>query len=678
MITAAVFVVFLVALAILFGFFAVRHRRSRGALAFISLAAVCAAFGVNSLRAVPVIDARFGEALQRGAPDRRCNSMLTNAYALVDPATGSEPLSTDGQALVRCPVQTVINDGSTSPDTPVPEERCWSGGTPPVAAQGVANCYKLAFLEFSRNGGLIQRHQLELVQRSIEDWRRSRPGAPVYMIAYVHGWRHDASVGDSDVRRLRVMTSYASSNVRERCRVAGRYCNALVLGLYIGWPGAIGLHDGPSAVWAPLNSLTFASRKRVSDALGPPVMATLRGLADAVWATAPDSRVLVLGHSLGGNLLLSGALPLVHSGLQRAAATYDQRGAAAVVSERLGLPADLTVLLNPAAEARKWNNLRISAAQWFVEAGQPCPQGVCRQWPATMPPRLMFATSRCEYFRPEVANLAGKASAAERDRYGFEDDGKYPCDGVVSGAFRTSQTWLEWQRSFDLVKGVGQLSTQASPEEAYEAARQNSHFVETNWQRGLDWRQKLTSYANARDAGTARCFVEPSWLFCARTRSDDSTLCGDDVHRRSVWGRWDAGEGKPTERTLARFAERGAPGQSNVQFGYPGQRGTRATPVQGSDPLWGVEANVTAVENHGAIASSPLVCLWTKLLFDNAARAGSRDAPDRCRAANSIDYAIQTGRAVRGQTGALCDLNSPRAGKDHGSPEASTRSRKQG
>ena len=636
-----IFAACLVAILILTGVYGlyraaryIRGGRKLCAVASLLVSVPLLAIGLNSIRAITIVESIFPQRAYRNAQASRCGVPLRKAIRQVDPASGSETAPFSG-----CPVQTVVNDGQPADALPIDGERCWPSKGPPNL---LLNCYGLAFLEFDRSGHLIDTRQKAALVSLLSDWRRTHAGVPVYAIFYVHGWRHDARPGDMDVRRLRVMTSYSAGYMQERCRVAGHQCGALVLGIYVSWPAAIGLVDGENDSLAVLNALTFASRKRVSDQIGAPVLATLAQISTVIWTTSRESRTLLLGHSLGGNLLLSGALERVKVGLVHAAQVFDGKLPGRIEDEKLGLPADLTVLLNPAAEARKWDRLSREAALYFQTKGVACVGRACRIWPLTMPPRLMYAASRCDMFKDLKA--AAAMSEAQRDKLGVAVDGTYPCDGVVGRIFEANQRLLEFESGPLERKGIGQLSDSSS--DALENAalnRQNALYLEVNWQQKGP--KSLTTYANARNYARARCFVEPSWLYCARSRGnaiDES--CGARDHATSAWQAWNMGQGG-MEKTLGRFAERGAPGQSNVQFGYPSARGRRfGVTTQSSDPLWGVEAHVSAITKHGLIASSPLICGYAKLLFDDAGAipAGPSTGPDKYMIANGRDYSQMT------------------------------------
>jgi hypothetical protein len=182
-----------------------------------------------------------------------------------------------------------------------------------------------------------------------------------YVIAFVHGWRHDASIGDQNVADLRHYAAHAARFLAERCESEKIYCDTRVTAIYIGWRGArvnenamknkfgvIGEYLGEIAAGA-----TLFDRKPVSEQVAPGAISALRTIESVLSArnsngsvnpNAPVNKMVIFGHSLGGNLLMTGLkddlIKLVHRH-----------------NPREHLPSvlgDLVVLINPASEASKW------------------------------------------------------------------------------------------------------------------------------------------------------------------------------------------------------------------------------------------------------------------------------------------------------------------------------------
>ncbi len=206
-----------------------------------------------------------------------------------------------------------------------------------------------------------------------------------YVVVFVHGWRHDAALGDPDVGHLRRYLAHAARFLAERCRHDRRdlYCDTKVTGIYVGWRGArvdekylqrqwwsgLGVPVGEVAAGA-----TLFDRKPVSEQVAPGVISALRSLEEVLrmrpkpspagaaggvgehgraLAFRPErdtrsNRMIVFGHSLGGNLLITGLQDDLIKAVRR-------HRPGELMPPVLG---DLVVLINPAAEAEKWTAIQ--------------------------------------------------------------------------------------------------------------------------------------------------------------------------------------------------------------------------------------------------------------------------------------------------------------------------------
>ena len=136
---------------------------------------------------------------------------------------------------------------------------------------------------------------------------------------------------------------------------------------------------------------------------------------------------------------------------------------------------------------------------------------------------------------------------------------------------------------------------------------------------------RATTYAESRSPAPS-CFVEPSFLYCARERGPNwgrpFKACGG---RQGPFTKaWNFG-GVRDPNTLGRIVDDRSDGirQANVQLASGAFRGDRAT-VAPISPAWGIRSGQSAVRLHGGIASAPILCLFNKLLFDDASRRPSR------------------------------------------------------
>jgi len=130
--------------------------------------------------------------------------------------------------------------------------------TSPCLASAVQSCnaasllfdeqdgYSLGFVEFDDHGHYYDQRQAE----ALLQWLGS-DSRPQYVVVYTHGWHHNASDTDNNVRRFK-------ESLRE---IKHRNPQLRVVGVYLGWRGeTLNVH------W--LRALTFWNRRAVSQDLG--------------------------------------------------------------------------------------------------------------------------------------------------------------------------------------------------------------------------------------------------------------------------------------------------------------------------------------------------------------------------------------------------------------------------
>ena len=179
-----------------------------------------------------------------------------------------------------------------------------------------------------------------------------------YVIALVHGWRHDARLGDSNVADLRLYAAHAARFLRVRCPADPRACEAKVTAIYVGWRGARvderGLRETFGETFGGFfgdlsAAATLFDRKPVSEAVAPAAVSALRTIEATLARPAPNgadrhNRLVVAGHSLGGNMLATGLRDDLLKAVRR-------HRFGEVLPPVLG---NLVILINPASEASKW------------------------------------------------------------------------------------------------------------------------------------------------------------------------------------------------------------------------------------------------------------------------------------------------------------------------------------
>ena len=186
-----------------------------------------------------------------------------------------------------------------------------------------------------------------------------------YVIVFIHGWRNDARIGNGNVADLRLYAAHSARFLQQRCASEPTDCSMRVTAIYVGWRGARvderGLKDlFGETVGGVIGGLsagaTLFDRKPVSEAIAPAAVSALRTIEDALApasaAGAPagtaHNRMIVVGHSLGGNMLATGLRDHIVRAVRR-------HRPGETLAPILG---NLVLLLNPASEATKWTAIQ--------------------------------------------------------------------------------------------------------------------------------------------------------------------------------------------------------------------------------------------------------------------------------------------------------------------------------
>jgi pimeloyl-ACP methyl ester carboxylesterase len=207
--------------------------------------------------------------------------------------------------------------------------------------------YDLAFLEFNDQGKLRAPQQWNALQNHL------RTSEDLNVLVFVHGWRNDASIGSADVRRFHTLLSLSANYAAQR-----KLTGTKTLGIFIGWRGRMldekDEHGAPSSLREALAIPTILSRKPRSDAIARPIGQQLLEIEKLVKGPNLDQhqrKLLIVGHSLGGNIVLQG---LADTMVERMMAQSKPGAAIRGVG-------DLVLLLNPASQARQFFALQQAA-----------------------------------------------------------------------------------------------------------------------------------------------------------------------------------------------------------------------------------------------------------------------------------------------------------------------------
>ena len=238
-------------------------------------------------------------------------------------------------------------------------------------APGQPGEYYLSFIEFDDQGQLWDRAQLH---NMLDTYRPIAGVDDVLVVAFIHGWHHNASPEDGniqDFRQLLAKLSQAESINGTRRKV---------LGIYIGW-------QGESITVPVITHATFWDRKNTAHKVGQQgVTEVLLRLEEIVNAKAGmdaaqpqplKSRFVTIGHSFGGAILYTALQQILEDRF------IDSRTLKTSSSDANGL-GDLVVLMNPAFEALRYATL------------YDISQDYCRGYFRTQLPRLAILTSETD------------------------------------------------------------------------------------------------------------------------------------------------------------------------------------------------------------------------------------------------------------------------------------------
>ena len=191
--------------------------------------------------------------------------------------------------------------------------------------------YTLAFFRLDERG---HRRPGDTVTEITNEVKRLRSdGKEVLVVLFVHGWKHDASPTDTNLKSFRAVLK----DMAEREHHSRR-----IVGIYVSWP-AKGL---------------FWTRRRIADKVVrsnelTKLLEHLNRTVKPRGAREPLSRLILVGHSFGARVLFESVAQTVTSAVIREGAARE--GEEECVGNQVCHPVtgfgDLIVLINPAFEA---------------------------------------------------------------------------------------------------------------------------------------------------------------------------------------------------------------------------------------------------------------------------------------------------------------------------------------
>jgi hypothetical protein len=517
-----------------------------------------------------------------------------------------------------------------------------------------------------------------------------KSGSPRYVIVWVHGWRHDASIGDSNVSEFREYAAHAARFIEDRAIMNAQAPKPRVTAIYVGWRGArtdetwLRHTFGTPGAWIGnfFAVATLFDRKPVSEAIAPSVLAGLRAVESSLQlyepATARDlaplpgpDRMIVFGHSLGGNLLITA----LRDDLVKKVGLHNTGD---YMQPVLG---DLVVLINPAAEAEKW--MEVQRSVW-----RRVPMGAAERRTAEeyekshlffrrdQAPILISATAARDWPPGGRRETDCAASTAETDakvrqtravtQEGFEYDwATYDLFPAFKGDFRPFADTLEryvlgvdphdacdntpvsptrrvvtsplvgvslllrilpfMQTDPEQTRTLGHLDPPRSPLGTTRQYYFSAHpFGTTHELRGIDPASDRTKRYIPTVEGTveprehplpyervgspeAACPVANGWLVRARLETERADTAGQN--HGSFWDSNRAGVNAPALQFIHGFKEAGV-----------------AAITRANDPLWNMRAFDTALALHDGYMLSSFICAMNQLVMDNV--VSSEESPE--------------------------------------------------
>jgi len=222
--------------------------------------------------------------------------------------------------------------------------------------------YTIGIVEFDDQGRFWDRNQLVALGAEIIRQAHASQDSGVRMLVFVHGWRNDATVCNEALACFRELVRRIAAD-----EAATSPKPQPLIGIYVGWRGY------GSYRW-PFEFLSFIDRKNAAERIAagdvPEFLAFLDALRrDFNMSRKDPSRLVVVGHSLGGTIVFEAVANVFKARLAEVWPGLDMEGNSRVIS---GF-GDLVLLINPAFEAERWHSINelMSTYLSFSKQQQP-------------------------------------------------------------------------------------------------------------------------------------------------------------------------------------------------------------------------------------------------------------------------------------------------------------------
>lgn len=235
--------------------------------------------------------------------------------------------------------------------------------------------YKLAFVEFDDQGRAFGRMQIDALSAYLDELAATQTDAII--VAFVHGWKHDARSDDENLSAFRLLLVETARH--ERSVTQAGHQPRPVLGVFVAWRGLS--YFSPYGL---AENCTFGARQsaggRVAVGAVREVFGRLRGYRNQRLTVRGAPVLVIAGHSFGGMIVFSA----LAQSLIEAASTP--------IGTQVPSFADLVLLVNPAIEGARFLPI-YDLAQQIAQQGGRAPQlpvFVCAQAKNDFPVGKLF------------------------------------------------------------------------------------------------------------------------------------------------------------------------------------------------------------------------------------------------------------------------------------------------
>lgn len=239
--------------------------------------------------------------------------------------------------------------------------------------------YQLAIVEFDDQGRCHDRKQMDAVAQQLEALApdNSTTGEDVILVAFVHGWKHDARSDDDNLTAFRVLLSETAKY--ERLHQTTGVAPRPVLGVFVGWRGLSEFGLGDTVADATFFTRQAAGQ-RVATGSVRELFGRLRHYRNRQAKRGGNPLLVIAGHSFGGMIVFSA---LAQSLIQAASAP---------VGRMTPEFADLVLLVNPAIEGARYLPIYdlVTSAAFKARTTKQLPVFICAQAENDLPVGMAF------------------------------------------------------------------------------------------------------------------------------------------------------------------------------------------------------------------------------------------------------------------------------------------------